>query len=106
MPGAEEHSHMDHPDFRAGGRVFATLGYPDEEWGMVKLSPEEQNNFVQAEPLAFVPVRGAWGLRGCTSVRLQKAKSISVRRALQIAWSVATVRKPPISGRSASKSRF
>jgi len=84
---------MNHPDFRAGGKIFATLGYPDEEWGMIKLSPEEQNNFVQAEPLVFVPVRGAWGLKGCTNVNLHKARSVSVRRALQIASRLARYEK-------------
>jgi hypothetical protein len=29
FPGTVESAHMNHPDFRAGGRIFATLG-PDE----------------------------------------------------------------------------
>lgn len=37
--GAVEQSHQGHPDFRAGRKIFATLGYPDDSWGMVKLSP-------------------------------------------------------------------
>jgi hypothetical protein len=86
FPEAAEHSHMGHPDFRVGGKVFATLGYPDEDWGMVKLTAEEQNNFVQAEPKVFVPVTGAWGRRGATSVRLKGARKVSVRRAMKVAW--------------------
>lgn len=43
--GAEERSHMSHPDFRVGGKIFATLGYPDKEWAMVKLTPEQQHNY-------------------------------------------------------------
>ena len=42
LPGASEMSHMGHPDFRLGGKIFATLGYPDASWGMVKLTPEQQ----------------------------------------------------------------
>ena len=42
IPGALESSHQSHPDFRIGGKVFASLGYPDDAHGMVKLTPEEQ----------------------------------------------------------------
>jgi hypothetical protein len=61
FPEAIESAHMSHPDFRVGGRIFATLGYPDEEWGMIKLTAEEQRKFVQANPDMFRPVKGAWG---------------------------------------------
>jgi hypothetical protein len=50
LPGVEESAHMDHPDFRVGGKIFATLGYPDKSWGMVKLFPDQQKEFVAAEP--------------------------------------------------------
>ena len=32
LPEAEEREHMHHPDFRVGGKIFATLGYPDKSW--------------------------------------------------------------------------
>ena len=86
QPEAQEGSHMGHPDFRREGRVFATLGYPDEGFGMVKLTPEQQEAFVNAEPAAYQPVKGAWGLRGATSVRLRKAKAASLRVAMAAAW--------------------
>jgi hypothetical protein len=86
LPGAIEKSHMHHPDFRAAGKVFATLGYPNAEVGMAKLTPEQQNNFVQADPAAFAPVNGAWGLKGATHVRLKAAKKTMVRKALAEAW--------------------
>jgi hypothetical protein len=86
FPEATEGEHMDHPDFRVGGKIFATLSYPDENWGMVKLTPEQQEEFVRAEPDAYVPVTGAWGRRGATSVRLRAAKRVSLRRALAAAW--------------------
>jgi hypothetical protein len=85
VPGAEEHEHMDHPDFRADGQIFATLGYPDEKWAMVKLTPEQQAEFVQKEPEVFAPVKGRWGLKGATHVRLGVAESKSVRKALEMA---------------------
>ncbi len=85
FPGAEERSHMDHPDFRVGGKIFATLG-PDEEWGMVKLTPEQQSTFIDAEPEAFEPVKGGWGIKGATRVNLNAAREPSVVRALDAAW--------------------
>ena len=42
LRGATESAHMNHPDFRAHGRIFATLGYPDATRGMVKLAPHDQ----------------------------------------------------------------
>ena len=49
---ALEDEHMGHPDFRVRGKIFATLG-PEERWGMVKLTPEQQAAFVWAEPEAM-----------------------------------------------------
>ncbi|HKW40449.1 MAG TPA: MmcQ/YjbR family DNA-binding protein [Gemmatimonadales bacterium] len=86
LPQASESAHMGHPDFRVAGRVFATLGYPRVGWGMVKLTPEQQELFIHAEPETFVPVNGAWGRAGSTSVRLQAARKAAVREALLIAW--------------------
>jgi hypothetical protein len=86
MPEAVEGAHMGHPDFRAGGRIFATLAYPNDERGMVKLTPEQQNDLVRAEPEMFVPVRGAWGLKGCTGVRLAKTTVAALRPAMKMAW--------------------
>ena len=65
LPGAEERSHMNHPDFRVGGKIFATLGYPDASRGMVKLFPDQQAEFVAADPKSFAPVNGV-GRTGCT----------------------------------------
>ena len=66
LDGAVEGAHGGHADFRAGGKVFATLGYPDKDWGMAKLTPDQQQVLVAAEPDMFVPVKGTWGLRGAT----------------------------------------
>ena len=77
---------MGHPDFRVRGKIFATLGYPDASWAMLKLTLEQQEAFVSAEPAVFVPVKGGWGRRGATSVCLQPAKPGTVRVALFTAW--------------------
>ncbi|HEY6391489.1 MAG TPA: MmcQ/YjbR family DNA-binding protein [Bryobacteraceae bacterium] len=85
MPGALEKAHMGHPDFRVKGKIFATL-WPKDGWGMVKLNPEQQHEFVRAEPNVFAAVKGAWGLRGCTSVHLDAASEKTVRSAISAAW--------------------
>ena len=86
LPEAFEDAHMGHPDFRVRGHIFATLSYPDEAWGMVKLTPDQQEEFVWTEPEVFQPCNGAWGRRGCTNVRLVAATQGVVRRALLAAW--------------------
>jgi hypothetical protein len=85
LPEACESAHMGHPDFRVGGKIFATLG-PDEDWGMVKLTPDDQASFLRAEPDAFRPASGAWGRRGSTIIQLRDAKAATVKRALIAAW--------------------
>jgi hypothetical protein len=89
FPEAEERAHMRHPDFRVAGKIFATLGYPDKDYAMVKLTPLEQEMFVKAQPTVFNPCNGAWGRRGCTNVRLKGARKRSMRRALEAAWRLA-----------------
>ena len=86
LPGTEEHSHMNHPDFRVAGKIFAPLGCPDKTRGMVKLSPEDQHYFSKDHPNVFIPVKGAWGRRGATSVHLKAAKKQTLARAIRAAW--------------------
>lgn len=86
LPEAAEHSHMNHPDFRVRGRIFATLGYPSNAHGVVKLTPPQQKAYVRAEPDVFEPVKGYWGEHGATIVKLRAARKTSVRKALQTAW--------------------
>lgn len=86
FPETSEQAHMDHPDFRIAGKIFATLGYPETGWAMVKLTPLEQEMFMKAQPGVFVPCAGAWGRRGATNIRLKAARKLTVRRALLAAW--------------------
>lgn len=85
LPEASEGSHMGHADFRVRGKVFATLG-PQEDWGMVKLTSEQQAARLAAEPASYHAAGGAWGRRGCTIVTLNVANELSVERALIDAW--------------------
>src|SRR3954465_9635443 len=83
--GAVESAHMNHPDFRVGGKIFATLT-PNEEEGVVMLSPDEQEGFVAEAPKTFAPAQGAWGRNGSTRVNLHLADMEMVRSALEAAW--------------------
>lgn len=86
LPETEERKHMNHPDFRVAGKIFATLAYPNKQFGMVKLTPIQQEDFVKSHPPAFTPVTGAWGRKGCTSVLLAKANKPALKNAILAAW--------------------
>jgi len=86
LPETVESEHMNHPDFRVGGKIFATLAPDGKQRGMVKLTPEQQAEFVRAEPRMFQKVSGGWGARGATGVVLPAATATVVRRALLAAW--------------------
>jgi hypothetical protein len=102
LRGAVEGAHQGHADFCAGKRIFATLGYPDEDWGMVKLTPEQQSVLVAAEPAIFRPVPGGWGKHGSTNVRLANADATTLRSALTQAWSNVAPKESRPAATSAS----
>jgi hypothetical protein len=95
LPDAIEAAHMGHPDFRVGGRIFATLAYPSTAFAALMLTPEQQELFVRTEPQTFRPVPGGWGKKGATQVVLRLAKKSAVREALQVAWSNRAPRSKP-----------
>jgi hypothetical protein len=86
FPEAIESAHMHHPDFRVGGRIFATLDYPNKDSAMVKLRRDEQREFMRSNPDIFQPAKGAWGRQGSTLVYLPAATIDVVREALAAAW--------------------
>lgn len=97
MPEATEGEHMGHPDFRVGGKIFATLtSTGDQDFGMVSLTPARQRDFIESVPDVFRPVKGGWGKRGATQVDLDAAKSKAtpvIREALFAAWSKVAPKK-------------
>jgi len=94
MHGALESAHMGHPDFRANGRIFATL-HSNDRFGMVKLEPGEQREFMREHPGMFEPSAGAWGRQGCTNVKLAAATEKAVRPAMTLAWEHVTSQPAP-----------
>ena len=94
LKDAVEQAHHGHPDFRVGGRIFATLGYPDTKWGVVMLTPDQQRSFVRDHPGGFAPAAGAWGDQGSTTVRLGAVDEEAAGEALTLAWRNAVAKGP------------
>ena len=86
LEGAEESSHMGAPDFRVGGRIFATLAAQEQGYGNLMLTPEQQAVFVEELPAVFLPVPGGWGRMGATHIRLSAATEDVLAGALFTAW--------------------
>lgn len=85
-PGAVEGAHMGHADFRVGGKIFATLGYPNEKSAVVMLTPQEQALIVRDHPGSFSPVPNKWGASGSTMIDLANADTSTVAVAIESAW--------------------
>jgi hypothetical protein len=94
LPESIEGAHHGTTDFRVKKRIFATLGYPDRDWGMVKLTVEQQTVLVEAEPEIFRPVPGGWGKGGATNVRLAAADATTLKSALTMAWKNIAEKSP------------
>jgi hypothetical protein len=92
MQDAIEGEHMAHPDFRVNGRIFATL-HPDGKQGMVKMTPDQQRDFMHLQPATFTPASGAWGRQGCTMVQLSAVDEETLGEAMTLAWQAATAAK-------------
>src|SRR3984885_11188068 len=86
LEGAEESSHMGSPDFRVGGRIFATLASQRQGYGNLMLTPAQQAEFVGELPEVFVPIKGGWGRMGMTHIVLAKANEDMLAGALRTAW--------------------
>ena len=94
LDGAVEGAHGGHADFRAGGKVFASLGFKGADTATVKLTPEQQEMLVAAEPAIFTPVTGTWGHRGYTMIHLPGADATTMKSVLAMAWKNVTAASP------------
>ncbi len=86
LPGVEEASHMGAPDFRVGGRIFATLASEAQGYGNLMLTTAMQAEFVADRPDLFLPVHGGWGRMGITHIRLAASDEDALMGALTTAW--------------------
>ena len=90
LPNTTESSHMGAPDFRTGGRIFATLASQAQGFGNLMLTPEQQALFLDDAPELFLPVSGGWGRQGATHIRLAEASEAALAGALRVAWKIRT----------------
>jgi hypothetical protein len=86
LPDSTEGSHFGNPDFRVGGKIFATLSLERDGYGVLLLTPDQQTGMVQDEPAVFSPVPGGWGRNGSTRVFLSKVAPDVLEGALRTAW--------------------
>ena len=100
---------MGAPDFRVGGRIFATLASQRDGYGNLMLTPEQQAEFVRELPEVFLPIHGGWGRMGATHIRLAQANEDVLAGALRAAWMLrveknqsAAKKKRKTAGRSSA----
>ena len=103
--GAEESSHMGAPDFRVGGRIFATLASQKQGYGNLKLTPSMQAEFVAEAPDVFLPIPGGWGRMGMTHIRLSEASEDVLTGALRAAWQLRLKQNQKAKPRRSAPSR-
>jgi hypothetical protein len=78
---------------------------------MVKLTPDQQQEFMRADAATFVPASGAWGRQGCTTVRLDSVEEDLLGEAMTLAWQntvktkVAPNPKPRLPTKAGKKPR-
>jgi hypothetical protein len=110
--GAEESSHMGQPDFRVGGRIFATLASEKQGYGNLMLTLEQQQAFVEDLPEMFLPIPGGWGRMGATHIRLTAASKDVLTGALHAAWKLRVEKnaksgkKKPATTKTRKKSKI
>jgi hypothetical protein len=101
LDGAVEGAHMGHADFRAHGRIFASLRHAPTIVGGLMLTPDQQRAFMERSK-SFTPESGAWGEGGWTRVHFDDADAEIVGEALTLAWQNAAAKA---AARRATKKR-
>ena len=94
---------MGSPDFRVGGRIFATLASQRQGYGNLMLTPEQQAAFVGEAPDLFLPVAGGWGRNGATHIRLAAANEDVLAGALRAAWQIRVMKNRAATRKPAKK---
>lgn len=108
LPDAVESSHMGAPDFRIHDKIFATLAYGSKGLGTLKLTLEQQAEFLADAPEHFTPAPGGWGRMGMTLVHLDAAESVlsgALSTAFQNVLSKQNAKKKPVVKPTATETR-
>lgn len=106
LEAVEESSHMGSPDFRVGGRIFATLASQDKGYGNLSLTPELQADFVAEQPEIFIPIHGGWGRMGMTHIILAAASEDVLAGALHTAWKLRVEQNAAVASRKRSPKKI
>ena len=89
LDGAEESSHMGAPDFRVGGRIFATLAMQHLGYGNLMLSPalaaSADRRGAGSLPRRYPVVGGGWD---APTSGLADASAQQMLKGLQLAWNL------------------
>lgn len=83
LPGAEESSHFDQPDFRVRNRIFATLSL-DRGLTWIKVSHDDMLALSQADPDTYEAQ--PWGKSSWVGVRLDRIDPGELRELVTEAW--------------------
>ena len=83
LPGVEEKSHFQHPDFRVRNKIFATL-WPEQRRSVLRLTLAEQFALLKQDAETF-SVRGS-PRYGWTGVKLERVDKEQFRGLLVEAW--------------------
>ena len=70
LPEAIERSHVGATDFRLHGRILRRWCTRQKSIGTLKLTTDQQANWIAEAPQHFEPAPGGWGRMGLTLVRL------------------------------------
>jgi hypothetical protein len=105
LEGAEESSHMGQPDFRVGGRIFATLASADQGYGNLRLTVEQQVAFVEELPEVFIPMAAGWGRMGMTHIVLAAAHEDVLAGALRTAWKLRLEKNKKLGQKNRAKAK-
>ena len=86
LPEATEGEHFGVADFRVANKIFATLAYKTKGYGVLLLTPDQQEGMLTDAPEIFAPVPNAWGRQGATLVKLSAVKPDILKAALRTCW--------------------
>lgn len=88
LPEAVESSHMGHPDFRVGGKIFASLP-ADGASVSLKTTPADLDALVVADPAAY---RAIWGGQ-YLGVQLAHAKRDALKALIADSWALVAPKR-------------
>ncbi|MFM1875666.1 MAG: hypothetical protein RL266_1403 [Bacteroidota bacterium] len=82
---ATEEPHFEKVSYRLKNKIFATLDL-QARTAVVKLTLEQQAAVLEEHPDSSLPVKGAWGKKGWTSIDLNLISQQSMAQLLRLAY--------------------